>query len=696
MSPLDGKHRSMFAVEMAILFFGIFLKNSICESSDTNQMSRQKHFLFVSCKTPDSTFYFPSEVVYRDDNGIKLCFYVHGNDRHADCCNTGDFNCSFNISGNDYSLALTNETLSKQDIVLMTSGEQRFNCMPSQFYSKTSGFLLNIHKCLDTGKVKNIRLSQNSICVATCDTEACRGLAETDLTVAAHEMRTSCEPPEKGSTLQPPVNKTNSTVNSLENAVNIMKNLSSYLEQTGNSTAYIKIGNIKGVVTKLPPRNQANINIGITTSDDVKIIEENNDLITGYSRLVQIPKEVVVMAEERNGSFVGVVFFPGIHQNDSNSYFLNNEAVGIDMGTEISNLSHTIDIQFNNVDKKGNIASCRSWDGKGKEAIWITDGCRTYETNGSITCQCSHLTFFAILLSPSPGNISSSDLNSLTYITSIGCGLSMFFLAVALFMHCLIRKGKASQATKILINLFVAMFTLNLSFLTNESIANLGNFGACVTIAAVMHYTLLATFTWFFMEALHLFFNLWKHPSEIKHYMMKICVAGWVTPAVVVIALLASGKYDYLVINTSDGNAAKMCWISDAVVHQVVNIGYYAIVFIFTFSIFIITVRQIVLFKPTTGKGQDISSIKRNSYSIIGLFFLLGITWAFAFFSYGPLRVASYYIFTILNSFQGFFLFIYYYHSSKTVGEDRRLTVSGSSTTTSKTVVTNPYQLSYQ
>ncbi|XP_045919288.1 adhesion G-protein coupled receptor G2-like [Micropterus dolomieu] len=289
-------------------------------------------------------------------------------------------------------------------------------------------------------------------------------------------------------------------------------------------------------------------------------------------------------------------------------------------------------------------------ESSGKEAIWITDGCRTYETNGSITCQCSHLTFFAILLSPSPGNISSSDLNSLTYITSIGCGLSMFFLAVALFMHCLIRKGKASQATKILINLFVAMFTLNLSFLTNESIANLGNFGACVTIAAVMHYTLLATFTWFFMEALHLFFNLWKHPSEIKHYMMKICVAGWVTPAVVVIALLASGKYDYLVINTSDGNAAKMCWISDAVVHQ------------------------IVLFKPTTGKGQDISSIKRNSYSIIGLFFLLGITWAFAFFSYGPLRVASYYIFTILNSFQGFFLFIYYYHSSKTVGEDRLCT----------------------
>lgn len=95
------------------------------------------------------------------------------------------------------------------------------------------------------------------------------------------------------------------------------------------------------------------------------------------------------------------------------------------------------------------------------------------------------------------------------------------------------------------------------------------------------------------------------------------------------------------------------CWISDAVVHQGVNIGYYAIVFIFTFTIFIVTVRQIVTLKPATEKAQDISSIKTNSFSILGLFLLLGITWAFAFFSYGPLLRASYYIFTILNSFQG-------------------------------------------
>lgn len=89
------------------------------------------------------------------------------------------------------------------------------------------------------------------------------------------------------------------------------------------------------------------------------------------------------------------------------------------------------------------------------------------------------------------------------------------------------------------------------------------------------------------------------------------------------------------------------CWISDAGVHQGVNIGYYAVVFVFTLSVFIVTVRQIVLL------AQDNSSIKSNTSTILSLFLLLGITWAFAFFSYGPLLIASYYIFTILNSFQG-------------------------------------------
>ncbi|KAK1894351.1 Adhesion G-protein coupled receptor G4 [Dissostichus eleginoides] len=480
-----------------------------------------------------------------------------------------------------------------------------------------------------------------------------------------------------------------------ETAANVMNNLSSLVDIMGNSsTASIRVGNISGVIARLPKENQTELNFGISASGDMNMLKNNKDSGKGFARSVQIPAEASAMAVKGNSPFAAVLLFPGMFQDNPNSIYLNNEALGIEMGTEISNLSHSIDIRYTGVNMTGRIGSCMSWDGKGKEVNWIPAGCKTKEKNGTIMCQCSHLTFFAILMSPAPTNMSSTDFKSLTTITSIGCGLSIVFLTFPLFMHCLIRKGKASQATQILINLFVALITLNLSFLVNESIAAMGNFAACVTIAAVMHYTMLATFTWFFMQALHLYFILWKLPTDVKHYIRKISAAGWVTPAVVVLALVASSQYDFIAIHTDDGNSVKMCWIPNAVIHQGVNIGYYAIVFIFTFVMFIVTLRQIVLLKPAEKKSKDSSSIRTNFFSILGLFLLFGISWAFAFFSYGPMLTASYYIFTILNSFQGFFLAIYYFNSNKFVGEDRSSMSSTNtmrSTATSNTVVKPPH-----
>lgn len=89
------------------------------------------------------------------------------------------------------------------------------------------------------------------------------------------------------------------------------------------------------------------------------------------------------------------------------------------------------------------------------------------------------------------------------------------------------RKNKSNQATKILINMFVALFTLNLSFLSNESIANTQNSSLCTVIALVMHYSMLSTFTWFFLQALHMHFWLIRKNITMKNYMKKIIVSGW-------------------------------------------------------------------------------------------------------------------------------------------------------------------------
>ncbi|KAK2879224.1 hypothetical protein Q8A67_020015 [Cirrhinus molitorella] len=258
--------------------------------------------------------------------------------------------------------------------------------------------------------------------------------------------------------------------------------------------------------------------------------------------------------------------------------------------------------------------------------------------------------------------ITEQDLESLTLITSIGCGISMFFLSIALFMHFLLRKAKSNQATKILMNMFVALCLLNASFLSNESVANTQDNGACVFIALVLHYSMLASFTWFFIQALHMYLWLIRQNITITNYMRKITVLGWVCPAPIVVVIVSLGGYEAVILNATTGKTTRMCWITNSYIHYIVNIGYYALVFIFTTGIFIMIVTRIVQARNIRATDGKRKTSRKQLMMVLSLFLLFGLTWSVAFFSYGPMRIPSYYIFTVLNSFQGFFLFLYYYH----------------------------------
>lgn len=45
---------------------------------------------------------------------------------------------------------------------------------------------------------------------------------------------------------------------------------------------------------------------------------------------------------------------------------------------------------------------------------------------------------------------------------------------------------------------------------------------------------------------------------------------------------------------------------------------------------------------------------------VAGLTMLLGLTWGFAFFAWGPVNLAFMYLFAIFNTLQGFFIFVFH------------------------------------
>ncbi|XP_051510389.1 adhesion G-protein coupled receptor G2-like [Myxocyprinus asiaticus] len=491
------------------------------------------------------------------------------------------------------------------------------------------------------------------------------------------------------------MSKFNKTKIDPEAAVGVMKNLSDLLTLMGNETlTSVIIGNVQGILKKI--ENQADIKTAAFVYSAESSVTVINDLdeLKKYPNAFVIPQEASVKAfnQTAGNAFLGVFRFPNMAQDENSSKVLNNEVYAIEMGTKISNLNESISLTFTNAQTNGTPV-CHAWDGSGNKPNWTTDGCNTAIEGNKITCTCDHLTFFAILMAPPAINIPQQDLINLTYITYIGCGLSMFFLGIGLFMHFLLRKAKANNSVRVLMNLFMALFLLNVAFLSNEYVARAKDITACRVMAGFMHFCLLATFTWFGVEAFHLCMQMSKYSVTIKHYIIKITVVGWVPSALLVTIIFFLSKYGEQTIQTDTSNNATMCWILDSTVHYVVNIGYYCFIFIFTFGTFIVVLRWLCMLR--VNKWNKTVNVKRSGTAtsdittIMGLCCLLGLTWSFTFFSYGALRVPSYYIFSILNSFQGFFLFIYYLKTSTLIGD---AAPTESSSMTGETKTDNPYE----
>lgn len=473
-----------------------------------------------------------------------------------------------------------------------------------------------------------------------------------------------------------------------------MKNLTNLLSLMGNLTiASVSMGSVKGVLKKIQNVSDIKKSAFIYSAETgIKVIDDFS-ILKDYPNTLTIPEEATLQALNKSAgnTFLGVFRFPNMSKDENNSTVLGNEVYAIEMGTKVSNLTENISLAFSNKENMMGTPVCHSWDGSGNKPNWTSEGCNTVSEGNNITCNCNHLTFFAVLMTPQVSTISQNDLVALTYITYIGCGLSMFFLGVGLFIHFLLRKAKATNSAHVLMNLFLALFLLNLAFLTNEYVARANSHNACKVMAAFMHYSLLASFSWFAVEALHLCLQMAKHSVVIKHYILKISVVGWVPPAFVVSIIFIFGKYGEQTIHTDTSNVT-MCWILDTTVHYVVNIGFYCFVFIFTSCTCIVVLRWLSMLKVS--KFNKTAAVRRSGTAtfdittILGLCSLLGLTWSFTFFSYGGLSLPSYYIFTILNSFQGFFLFIYYMKTSSLFGDS---VPSEDSTKTEDTNTENPY-----
>ncbi|XP_074528512.1 adhesion G-protein coupled receptor G2 [Halichoeres trimaculatus] len=344
----------------------------------------------------------------------------------------------------------------------------------------------------------------------------------------------------------------------------------------------------------------------------------------------------------------------------------------------ISNLQENVVINLRNTEPipANFVATCVFWDftlndGSGG---WNPNGCSVQNsTDDETICGCNHLTSFAILLDLSREPlVSRIQATILTFITYIGCGISAIFLAITLLTYLAFGKLRKDIPSKILIQLCLALLLLNLVFLVDAWLALYPDaVGLCISTAWFLHYFLLVSFTWMGLEAVHMYLALVKvFNSYISRYMLKFSLVGWGVPMIVVIIVIAIDKNNYGLVTYArftDGTSDDFCWIKNDIAFYVAVVAYFCAIFLFNLVMFIVVLVQLCRIKKQNPHNSNHRTTLQDVRSVVGITILLGLTWGFAFFAWGPVNLAFMYLFAIFNSLHGFFIFVFHCAVKETV-----------------------------
>ncbi|NXJ95984.1 AGRG1 protein, partial [Corythaixoides concolor] len=389
--------------------------------------------------------------------------------------------------------------------------------------------------------------------------------------------------------------------------------------------------------------------------------------------VVDLPSSLFVMAKEREEVVEHRVLLIDINsqtmfQDENSSHVLGDKVVGISLvDTVAANLSDPVVLTFFHDQLPRNVTPlCVFWqeDTTASSGSWDSYGCTTVTGDSQTDCRCNHLTYFAVLMVSSP-EITYIHRDYLSIITYIGCLISaLASICTIFFLYFRSKQRDQITSMHIHMNLLGAIFLLDVTFLISEHLASSSSEAVCRAGGIVLHFSLLSCLTWMGIEG----YNLYRLVIEVfnayhDHFHLKLCLVGWGIPFFCVMMILLTGWTNYgpfsIPIYESLGGKstnATICWITSPLIHNVVNLGFFSLVFLFNSVMLGAMLREIL---RQNKKGHKLKHV----LALFGLSILLGIPWALVFFSFtsGVFRLVSLYIFTIINSLQGFLIFLWYW-----------------------------------
>ncbi|XP_072577722.1 adhesion G protein-coupled receptor E1 isoform X3 [Vulpes vulpes] len=502
----------------------------------------------------------------------------------------------------------------------------------------------------------------------------------------------------------------NATFNVLDNACekrntvvslkSTVKSFASVLEQTSTSNftkeetsalATVVLESVKSTTLAAFLKPSANVSQTIQTEQlelESKIIKEEciEENMTFHFKAKGDEMKIgcSTIEESKSTGTTGVAFvsFLGMESFLDESFFkdqqmpsaisqrkvkMNSRVVqGIMTGEKTDGFSDPIIYTLENIEPKQEFERpiCVSWDTNVEVGRWTSSGCVVLEASETHTvCSCNQMVNLAIIMAY--GELTMDF--SLYIISHVGMIISLVCLVLAIITFILCRSIQ-NHNTYLHLHLCVCLFLAKALFLTG--VDKIHNKMGCAIIAGILHYLYLACFFWMLIEAVMLFLMV-RNLKVVNYFssrhvkMWYLCVFGYGIPGLVVAVSVGVQPQGYGMHNR--------CWLNTETGFIWSFLG--PVCTIIVINSILLTWTLCILRQKLSSVNAEVSKLKDNRLLTCKAFaqlFILGCSWVLGIFQIGSMARIMAYLFTIINSLQGAFIFIIHCLLNRQVQEEYR------------------------
>ncbi|XP_013416248.1 adhesion G protein-coupled receptor L3 isoform X2 [Lingula anatina] len=390
--------------------------------------------------------------------------------------------------------------------------------------------------------------------------------------------------------------------------------------------------------------------------------------VLNSSDSITLPESAIVDNADKDG-VVKIVFIsysnlnqwlkPDSAKNETDVSIVNSKILSLSLNNKDGDiqLAQPIHMSFRHVNVTNvEKPKCSFWNFSSDEnGAWSGRGCSVVTSNDTHTqCECNHLTNFAVLMDVVGTELPEHHEVALQVITYFGCIISIVCLFLTWLTFMVFRNLK-SERTSIHKNLVFSLFFAEIIFLCG--IQQTDHPVVCSVIAGFLHFFFLAAFGWMCLEGIQLYSMLIQVFEGKKSRLVWFYLAGYGIPAVIV---GISAAVDYKGYGTD-----YYCWL------RADNYFVWSFVapvcLVITVNIVMLSIAVYMMCRHATTATSIKHKEKTRMENIrdwikgsIVLVVLLGLTWAFGMLYINEESVVMAYVFTILNSLQGLFIFIFH------------------------------------